>query len=75
MTGEAPAQTWWIAYQLPDTDVGGVGAILKNKAARMELKTSTGEDGTTYAGGATVVMKVRGKTAAEEEEEEGDGNG
>ena len=70
LTGTAPAQTWWIAYTLPDTDLGGVGAILKNKATRMELKASAADNAEAYAGEATVAMKVRGKTADEEEEPE-----
>lgn len=62
--GEAPAQTWWIVYTLPATDIAGVGLILANKANRTGLMTAAG--GTTaYAGAtATIAMKVRG-TASE----------
>ena len=55
--GTAPAQTWWIVYTLPTTDTAGVGAILKNKANRMGLKTAA--NGDAYDGGATVAMQVR----------------
>ncbi|MBQ7215984.1 MAG: type II secretion system protein [Synergistaceae bacterium] len=33
--------TWWIGYKIPENDVAGVGAILINKVARMELTSST----------------------------------
>ena len=33
--------TWWIGYKIPANDVAGVGAILINKVARMELTSST----------------------------------
>ena len=59
IVGDAPNQTWWIVYTLPNTDVPGVANILKNKVTRMGLKASAAANATDYAGAATVAMKVR----------------
>ena len=59
LVGDAPAQTWWIVYTLPTTDVAGVGAILKNKITRMGLKKAAAATPEDYDGGATVAMQVR----------------
>ena len=67
-TENQAAATWWIEYTLPDTDVAGIGTILKNKVTRMGLKASAADNADDYDGGATVAMKVRGKTADDEEE-------
>ena len=64
VVGTAPAQEWWVVYKLPDTDIAGVGPILKNKANRMGLMTDS-SSGEAYDGESdTVAMKVRG-TASE----------
>ncbi|MBQ7216522.1 MAG: type II secretion system protein [Synergistaceae bacterium] len=62
--GTAPAQEWWIVYTIPATDIAGVGPILKNKANRMGLKTTSTSNAAYDGETATVAMKVRGKLAA-----------
>ena len=58
--GEAPAQTWWIIYTLPDNDKAGVGPIMKNKAERMGLKMSEAANAKNYDGTqAEIFMRVR----------------
>lgn len=61
--GSNTAQTWWVAYKIPASDVKGIGPILKNKAERMELKKATTSTTNDYDGTDTIYMKVRGQTA------------
>ena len=60
VVGNVPTQTWWISYTLPDTDVAGIGPIMKNKAERMGLKKATTSTTNDYDGTTEeIYMQVR----------------
>ena len=60
VVGAAPAQTWWLIYTLPDTDIPTIGPIMKNKAERMGLKNDLSDEASDYNGEQKFIyMRVR----------------